>query len=111
MVEMTGSGPAQTALAALIGRMPTGGRLAASPFVCRTQPVSPRITYMMPKKTIREREKELQTLLGNPAGRMELQELESRYRRANGTSKPQRGSVITYILVQERERGLISSSS
>jgi hypothetical protein len=66
---------------------------------------------MMPKKTIREREKELQTLLGNPAGRMELRELESRYRRASGTSKPQRGSVITYILVQERERGLISSSS
>ena len=61
--------------------------------------VSPRITYMMLKKTLREREKELQTLLGNPAGRKELQELESRYSRASGTSKPQRGSVITYILV------------
>jgi hypothetical protein len=66
---------------------------------------------MTPKKTIREREKELQTLLGNPAGRMELQELASQYCRASIRFQPQRGSVITYILVQERERGLISGSS
>jgi hypothetical protein len=60
-------------------------------------------------KTLRQREKELQTLLASPAGREELRELESRYRAAGGRMKPAGTSVITYILVHERERGLISS--
>jgi hypothetical protein len=46
--------------------------------------------------------------LANPAGRKELQELESRYYAASDRPKPLRTSVITYILVHERERGLIS---
>jgi hypothetical protein len=64
---------------------------------------------MPPDKTIQQREKELQSLLANPMGRKELQELESRYRAASGRARPGRASVITYILVHERERGLIHS--
>ena len=62
---------------------------------------------MLPKKNLQEREKELQTLLATPAGRKELQELASRYHEASGKLRPARTSVITYILVHEREWGLI----
>jgi hypothetical protein len=60
-------------------------------------------------KTLQQREKELQSLLADPAGRQQLQELQSRYYAASGKLKPARTSVITYILVHERERGLITS--
>lgn len=63
---------------------------------------------MPPKKTIQQREKELQSLLADPAGRIELEKLESRYYESGGRMRPQRASIITYILVFERERGLIS---
>jgi hypothetical protein len=63
---------------------------------------------MTPKKTLEVRTKELQLLLANPAGRKELQELAARYDAASNKLKPLRTSVITYILVHERERGLIS---
>jgi len=63
----------------------------------------------MPKKTLPEREKELQSLIAHPAGRKELQELESRYSAAGGRVRPERASLITYILVYEREQGLITS--
>jgi hypothetical protein len=63
---------------------------------------------MAVKKSLLERTKELQSLLANPAGRKELQDLASRYEAASGKSRPVRTSVITYILVHERERGLIS---
>lgn len=63
---------------------------------------------MAPKKTIQQREKELQSLLADPAGRKELEILETRYCAAGGKMRPQRASIITYILVYERERGLIS---
>jgi hypothetical protein len=59
-------------------------------------------------KTLQQRELELRSLLGSPAGRKELQELESSYRAESGKLKPANTSVITYILVHERERGLIS---
>jgi hypothetical protein len=49
----------------------------------------------------------LQLLLATPAGREELQELASRYCAASGTLKPAGTSTITYILVHEREQGLI----
>jgi len=65
---------------------------------------------MSAKKTLQQRENELRSLLANPAGRKELQELECRYREASGKLKPAKTSVITYILVHERERGLISGS-
>ncbi len=61
-----------------------------------------------PNKTLQEREKELQALLVNPAGREELQKLASRYNAANGKPRPRGTSAITYILVHEREQGLIS---
>jgi hypothetical protein len=63
---------------------------------------------MTPKKTLQERTKELQLLLADPVGRKELQELASRYDAASGKPKPLRTSVITNILVHERQQGLIS---
>ncbi len=62
---------------------------------------------MTPQRTLREREKELQSLLATPAGRAALQGLVSAYSATGGRMKPPRTSVITYILVYERERGLI----
>ena len=62
---------------------------------------------MPPKKTLHDREKELQSLLATAAGREELEELVSRYHEAGGRLRPPSTSVITYILVCERERGLI----
>jgi hypothetical protein len=62
---------------------------------------------MNPKKTLTQREKELQALLATAAGREEIRELDSRYQAASGTPRPPRLSVITYILVHERSRGLI----
>ena len=58
-------------------------------------------------KTLREREKELQTLLADAAGKQRLQELAAQYQTASGNPHAARTSVITYILVHERERGLI----
>ena len=66
---------------------------------------------MRPRKTLKEREKELQTLLAHPAGRKELEELEARYHEAGGRVRPAGTSVVTYILVHERERGLISDGT
>ena len=59
------------------------------------------------KKTLPQREKELQTLLATSAGRDELQILGERYTAAGGRMRPESTSVITYILVYERERGMI----
>jgi hypothetical protein len=64
---------------------------------------------MNQKKTLPEREKELQSLLATPAGRQELQQLASRYSATNGRLRPAGTSVVTYILVHEREQGLIAS--
>jgi hypothetical protein len=63
---------------------------------------------MPPTKTLRQREKELQALLVTAEGRAELQELADRYRAAGGRVRPERTSIITYLLVHERERGLIA---
>ena len=62
---------------------------------------------MSPKKTLQQREQELQALLAQPAGRQQLQELAARYHAAGGKLRPARTSVITYILVHERAQGLI----
>ena len=61
---------------------------------------------MKPKKTLQDREKELQSLLTTPAGREKLQELASGYHAASGKLRPVRTSAITYILVHERQQGL-----
>ncbi len=62
---------------------------------------------MNASKTLRQRQEELQALLATPAGQEVLQELEARYHRAGGSLRPAGTSVITYILVHEREKGLI----
>ena len=62
---------------------------------------------MRTTKTLREREKELRTLLATAEGRAELQSLASRYQAEGGRTRPQRTSVVTYILVHERGVGLI----
>jgi hypothetical protein len=62
---------------------------------------------MTAKKTLHQREKELQSLLSTPEGREELQALGARYCTAAGRVRPERTSLITYILVHEREQGLI----
>lgn len=62
---------------------------------------------MSTKKTLRQREKELQDLLATPAGREQLQILESQYHETSERLRPASTSVITYILVHERQRGLI----
>jgi hypothetical protein len=64
---------------------------------------------MLPQKTLPQREHELQALLATPAGREELQQLQSRYQTASGRLRPGKTSVITYILVHERALGLIRS--
>jgi hypothetical protein len=68
-----------------------------------------REEIMPPKKTLSQREKELQSLLATEAGRNELRALEIRYAARSGKERGPRMSVITWILVHERERGLISA--
>ncbi len=63
---------------------------------------------MIVKHTLQERERELRSLIATPAGREELQKLASRYHAASGKLRPAGTSVITYILVHERQQGLIS---
>ena len=67
---------------------------------------SDRSLYVMPEGSIFQYRSILRGL--DPAGRKKLQELESTYRAESGKLKPAKTSVITYILVHERERGLIS---
>ena len=63
---------------------------------------------MTPKKTRLEREKELQALLGSPAGKAELEALADRYGASSQRIRPGRTSLVTYILVCERERDMIA---
>jgi hypothetical protein len=62
---------------------------------------------MSSMKTLQEREKELQALVSTPEGRQRIQELASRYNAASGKLRPAGTSAITYILVHERQQGLI----
>jgi hypothetical protein len=62
---------------------------------------------MKVRKTLQEREKELQSLLATSEGRRELTDLEARCVAASGRMRPAGTSVITYLLVYEREQGLI----
>ena len=50
---------------------------------------------------------ELQRLMATPEGRRELEDLAARYQDAGGRMRPEKTSVITYILVHERQKGLI----
>jgi hypothetical protein len=58
-------------------------------------------------KTRDEREKELQALLATPEGQEGLERLAARYQSEGGGHRPGRASVITYILVYERDKGLV----
>jgi phage-related tail protein len=60
------------------------------------------------KKTLHERQKELQALLTTKEGRAELEELASQYGAASGRIRSARTSLVTYILVHERQEGIIS---
>jgi hypothetical protein len=62
---------------------------------------------MLQENTLQQRESELQSLLATPAGREELQKLASRYATMSGRLRPPGKSAVTYILVYEREHGLI----
>jgi hypothetical protein len=57
--------------------------------------------------TLADRQTELQALLTTPAGRAELEELASRYAEASGRPRAGKRSIVTYILVYERDHGLI----
>lgn len=61
----------------------------------------------MPKKTLNQRQAELQPLLATREGREQLEALAARYHAASGRIRVEGTSLITYILVHERERGLI----
>jgi hypothetical protein len=63
---------------------------------------------MTPPKPLHVREAELVALLATPAGRTELEQLASRYAAADGRFRAPRTSVVTYIIVHERQAGLIS---
>jgi hypothetical protein len=64
---------------------------------------------MTVQKSLREREKELKSLLATPAGRDELEDLEARYAAKGAKLRAGNTSIITYLLVYERECGLIGS--
>jgi hypothetical protein len=81
------------------------GQLTAAPRPPKLHGEGSRMTA---QKTLQQREKELQALLATPMGREELQQLDARYHAASGKLKPAKMSVITCILVHEREQGLIS---
>jgi hypothetical protein len=61
---------------------------------------------MKQPKTLQQREKELQSLLSTPEGRTQLEILAFRYS-AGGRVRPAKASIVTYILVHERQQGLI----
>ena len=62
----------------------------------------------MQTKTLERRQKELQTLLATVDGRAELEALAIRYHTAGARARVERTSLVTYILVHEREMGLIA---
>jgi hypothetical protein len=61
--------------------------------------------YVPRTKTRLEREQELQALMRSAEGREELEALATRYQTEGGRARPGRTSVITYILVHERQLG------
>jgi hypothetical protein len=62
---------------------------------------------MKATKTLPQREKELQALLATSEGKAGLEALAARYYASGGRDWPSRTSIVTYILVHERGRGLI----
>lgn len=63
---------------------------------------------MHDRKSLAERQTELQALMASLDGRKELEKLASCYQTAGGKARPMKTSVITYIIVHERLQGLIA---
>lgn len=61
-----------------------------------------------PKKSLPIRERELYALNSTPLGLMELKSMAAGYARAGGKPFPDGESVITYILIHERDRDIIT---
>ena len=62
---------------------------------------------MQATKTLKEREKELQALLATREGNAQLEALADHYYASGGRDRPPRTSLVTYLIVHEREQGLI----
>jgi len=62
---------------------------------------------MQATKTLKEREKELQALLATCEGKAQLEALADYYYASGGRQRPPHTSLVTYLIVHERERGLI----
>ncbi len=62
---------------------------------------------MQMTKTLTEREKELQALLATSEGKAQLEALADLYYASGGRSRPPRTSLVTYLIVHERQQGLI----
>ena len=60
------------------------------------------------KKPLQQREKDLQTLLATPEGKVQLEDLAARYSQESNKVRPVKTSLVTYILVHERRNGLIA---
>ena len=74
----------------------------------RDSPITrPKEAVCVRRKASTRGERELHTLLAAPAGRDELRDLSYRYSAAGGRVRPECASLVTYILVHEREGGLI----
>ena len=74
-----------------------------------TRPPTQRRIVMPTPMTMPEREKELQALLATPEGRAELRALAERYEAAGGRTLHASKSLVTYVLIHELHRGVISS--
>lgn len=59
-------------------------------------------------KSLQERQKELQALLATAEGRGELKNLAAQYSAGSGKSWSEGTSIITYLIVHERQHGLIA---
>jgi hypothetical protein len=64
---------------------------------------------MTPKQTLQERENALRLLLATPVGRKAIEDLACQYSKASRRLRPAGTSAITYILIHEREQGVIRS--
>ena len=62
---------------------------------------------MQASKSLQERQNELRALLATREGRAELEGLAASHHAAGGRVRVEGTSLITYILVHEREQGLI----
>lgn len=62
---------------------------------------------MSQTKTLAARQAELQDLMATPAGRDRLEQIADGYRQDRGWQGPGQTSVISFIIVHERQLGLI----